>query len=116
MSRISRYRASVSAAAMAMIVGACTSASTPEPVTSPFPALPPPPMAEQPAASCEQGNASWAVGKLADDELVAKVLSDTGAKHSRILKPGMMVTMEFDGTRVNIRVDNDKKVLAVTCG
>jgi hypothetical protein len=96
-------------------LSACTAAPTPETAASPFPALPPPPMAE-PAASCDQSKASWAVGKAADETLVAKVLSDTGAKHSRILRPGMMVTMEFDGTRVNIRVDNNKVVLGVTCG
>jgi hypothetical protein len=56
------------------------------------------------------------MGKTADDALVAKVLSDTGAKRVRMLRPGVMVTMEYDGTRVNVRVDNNKNVLAVTCG
>ena len=96
-------------------LSACTAAPTPETTASPFPALPPPPMAE-PAASCDQAKGGWAVGKPADEALVAKVISDTGAKYSRTLRPGMMVTMEFDGNRVNIRVDNNKIVLAVTCG
>ena len=38
------------------------------------------------------------------------------AKRTRVLKPGMMITMEFDGTRVDVRVDNNNVVLAVTCG
>jgi hypothetical protein len=105
------------AAVLFMSIGlnACSAASTPKPAASPFPALPPPPMAE-PAASCDQAKASWAVGKPADDALLAKILQDTGAKRTRLLKPGMMVTAEFDGTRVNVRVDNNNVVLAVTCG
>ena len=105
----------LSTAIFSIGLSACTAAPTPEKATSPFPALPPPPMAE-PAASCDQSKAEWAVGKTVDDALLAKVLSDTGAKQSRILRPGMMVTQEFDGTRVNIRVDNNKVVLGVTCG
>lgn len=106
----------LAAAVLSIALSACTAAPTPESTASPFPALPPPPMAEQPAATCDQDKGSWAVGKPADEALVAKVLSDTGAKHSRMLRPGMMVTMEFDGTRVNIRVDSNKVVLGVTCG
>jgi len=113
-------------------LGACSSTSTQEPAVAGMPALPPPPMAEpvataepateassstpEPAASCDQDKGGWAVGKVADADLLAKVLADTGAKRTRVLKPGMMVTMEFDGTRVDIRVDNHNVVLAVTCG
>jgi hypothetical protein len=78
---------------------------------------PPPPVANpEPAGSCDASKGSWAVGKVADEALQAKVLSDTGAKHMRFLKPGMMITAEFDGNRVNVRVDNDKIVLSVACG
>ena len=105
----------LAAAILAVGLTACTAAKTPETAVSPFPALPPPPMAE-PAATCDQDKGSWAVGKPADEALLAKVLNDTGAKRTRVLKPGMMVTMEFDGTRVNIRVDNNNVVLSVACG
>jgi len=116
MSKPVRCLAATAATLTLMVgLGACTAGPTTETVASPYPALPPPPMAE-PAATCDQDKGSWAVGKAADETLVAKVLGDTGAKRSRILRPGMMVTMEFDGTRVNIRVDNDNLVLAVTCG
>ena len=105
----------LAAAVFSIALSACTAAPTPESPASSYPALPPPPMAES-AASCDASKGSWAVGKPADDALVAKVVADTGAKYSRMLRPGMMVTMEFDGKRVNIRVDNNKVVLAVTCG
>ena len=121
---------------LAASLAACSSTRTAEPAVAGMPALPPPPMAEPvatndpvtepasdsstsvpgPAAVCDQGKGSWAVGKVADAVLVAKVMADTGAKKTRMLKPGMMVTAEFDGTRVDIRVDNNNVVLAVTCG
>ena len=56
------------------------------------------------------------MGRIADETMMSKLLNDTGAKRIRRLKPGMMVTMEFDGTRLNVRVDNNNKVLSVTCG
>jgi Peptidase inhibitor I78 family len=116
MSNHLRYPARTMVAfALSFGLNACTAAPTPEPSASVFPALPPPPITE-PAATCDQSKGSWAVGKPADEALLAKILSDTGAKHTRVLRPGMMVTAEFDGTRINIRVDNNNLVLAVTCG
>jgi hypothetical protein len=34
----------------------------------------------------------------------------------RVLRPGMVITREFNGARLNIRVDNEHKVLSVSCG
>jgi hypothetical protein len=34
----------------------------------------------------------------------------------RVLRPGVMVTQEFNGMRLNIRVDTERKVLATSCG
>lgn len=114
---ICRRSAIYAAAAFVLSVGlnACSSTGGSDSSASPFPALPPPAMAE-PAASCDQSKASWAIGQQADEALMKKIIDDTGAKHARKLRPGMMVTMEFDGTRVNVRVDNNDKVLSVTCG
>jgi hypothetical protein len=137
MSKFSSYRSLTPAGLLLTVsLAACSSARTAEPAVAGMPALPPPPMAEpvatnapvtepasdssasapEPAAACDQGKGSWAVGKVADAALVAKVMADTGATKTRMLKPGMMVTAEFDGGRVDIRVDNNNVVLAVTCG
>jgi len=125
------------AIALSISLNACTMNSTPtvaEPAPPPSAGLtsepgyagPPemagnttvPPAAQpsEPVMTCDQTKASWAVGKVADDALLAKVLSDTGAKYTRVLRPGVMITMEYDGTRVNVRVDGSKKVLSVVCG
>ena len=42
--------------------------------------------------------------------------ADAGAKTVRVLEPDQMVTMEFDGERLNIEVDATKKIVAVRCG
>lgn len=84
-------------------------------------APPPPPMAagepnEESAMGCETKPGQWAVGKVADDTLVAKVKADTGSDRVRVIRPGMAVTMDYREDRVNLDVDADNRVLTVRCG
>jgi hypothetical protein len=76
------------------------------------------PVATAPAADrqCDASTLGWAVGQVADDALVERARTEAGAQSVRVLRPGMMVTREFNGTRLNIRVDNERKVLATSCG
>lgn len=85
------------------------------------PAPPPPGMdepgqAEESAMTCNADPGQWAVGKVADDALVAKVKADTGSDRIRVIRPGMMVTMDYREDRVNLDVDDDNRVLTVRCG
>ena len=43
-------------------------------------------------------------------------MAASGAKVVRVLRPGMMVTMEYRGDRLNLRIDGQGKILSVTCG
>lgn len=91
-----------------------------------FAAAPPPPPMQDPAANqdvaeeaamtCEDKPGKWAVGEIADDALVAKVKADTGSERVRVIRPGMMVTMDYREDRVNLEVDADNRVLTVRCG
>lgn len=87
-----------------------------------FAAPPPPPSmdeatpVEEPAMTCDAKAGQWAVGKVADEALVAKVKADTGSDRIRVIKPGMMVTMDYREDRVNLDVDKDNQVLTVRCG
>jgi hypothetical protein len=65
--------------------------------------------------TCEAEKGLWAVGKIADEALVAKVMADTGSTQVRVIKPGMMVTMDYREDRVNLDVDADNRVLSVRC-
>ena len=97
--------------AMSTGLGACTVTPVSAATASNPPAEPPPK-----PLNCDESKARSAIGLPLDDALLAKVLADTGAKKSRILKPGMMVTNEFDGARVNLRIDTQRIVLGITCG
>jgi hypothetical protein len=68
------------------------------------------------AAVCDATSLSWTIGKVADDALVERARSDAGAQTVRMLRPGVMITNEFNATRLNIRVDNDRKVITTSCG
>jgi hypothetical protein len=92
-----------------------------------FAAPPPPPAMDEPgttepatnedaAMSCDAKAGQWAVGNVADEALVARVKADTGSDRVRVIKPGMMVTMDYREDRVNLDVDKDNKVLTVRCG
>ena len=49
-------------------------------------------------------------------DLIEVIKAATGADSVRVLKPGMMVTMEYSDSRLNLRVDEHGTILAVTCG
>ncbi len=76
----------------------------------------PPPAAEEAPMTCDAKKASWAVGKVADDALVAKVKADTGSDRYRVIPPDTAVTMDYREDRVNIDVDKDNIVTNVRCG
>jgi hypothetical protein len=69
-----------------------------------------------PVAACDATHVAWAVGQVADDALVEKARVESGSTSVRVLRPGMVITREFNGARLNIRVDNEHKVLSVSCG
>lgn len=87
-----------------------------------FAPAPPPPaledegIREKPPVICNEEAGQWAVGQLADEALVEKVRTDTQSKQVRVIKPGMMVTMDYREDRVNIDVDEENRVTAVRCG
>ena len=62
----------------------------------------------------EAGRAS--IGEEATPEVVERIRQQTGSRVVRVLKPGMAITMEFNGERVDIRVDAQNLILGVTCG
>ncbi|HEX5692993.1 MAG TPA: I78 family peptidase inhibitor [Arenimonas sp.] len=107
-------------------VSACATPSqdppAPEESADGFDAPPPPPEMQDPGTSeeeamtCDAKPGQWAIGKVADDALVAKVKADTGSDRIRVIKPGMMVTMDYREDRVNLDVDAENRVLTVRCG
>ena len=68
------------------------------------------------AASCDPLQAQWIVGKPVGEKEAEQARKDAGAKTVRILKPGQMVTMEFNASRLNIDVDEKDMGVAARCG
>lgn len=116
-----------------VLLAACSQPSTPgapepgtsTPATTP-PAAPvasapatPPPADDDPAvppASCDATRAQWAIGQSLDEALLERARVDAGAGQVRSLKPDQVVTMEFNGERLNVDLDAAGNVTGVRCG
>lgn len=68
------------------------------------------------AMSCDAEAARSVVGQTASADLVEQARSAAGAETARTLKPGEVVTMEFNGNRLNLDVDASNTVTNVRCG
>jgi hypothetical protein len=66
--------------------------------------------------ACAAEPARWAIGAVATAEVLERIRVDSGAQVVRALKPGQVVTMEYNGARVDVRVDAGNVVLGVSCG
>ena len=68
------------------------------------------------AMTCDAAKAQSAIGQVATQAVVDKVVADSGARNARVIKPGMAVTMDFREDRVGINVDAENKITSITCG
>ena len=66
--------------------------------------------------SCSAEAAQGYVGQKAERSVVESAVKASGAKSVRVIEPDMMVTMDFRGDRLNIRVDATGKIIAIECG
>ncbi len=66
--------------------------------------------------SCNAEAAQGYVGQKAERSVVESAVKASGATSVRVIEPDMMVTMDFRGDRLNIRVDEAGKIIAITCG
>ncbi|RST49473.1 peptidase inhibitor I78 [Variovorax sp. MHTC-1] len=91
-------------------------ASAPAPMPSPAPAPVAAAPAPAPQAQCHADGAKFAVGEPASAQLETAARVRAGAESVRILKPNQVVTLEFNGGRLNLVVDARNRVTAVRCG
>jgi hypothetical protein len=68
------------------------------------------------AKICDASKAQSAIGQVATQAVVEKVVADSGARNARVVKPGMAVTMDFREDRVGINVDADNRITSIACG
>lgn len=79
-------------------------------------AQPAPPAPPAVATACDDSQAQWAIGKKVSEADVEQARKDSGAEIARTLKPGQMVTMEFNANRLNLDLDDTGAVTAIRCG
>lgn len=89
-------------------VGACSS-------------MPPPPdaVATAPgtgAGSCNAGPVAWAVGREATADVVERAQRESGSATTRVIGPGVMVTMDHREDRLNLDTNERNVITRVRCG
>jgi hypothetical protein len=67
-------------------------------------------------AGCQAEPAQSVIGQVATAAVVEEARQRAGARSARVLRPGQVVTMEFDATRLNLDVDAASRVVRVRCG
>lgn len=80
------------------------------------PAPPAAPAAPTTPGICQAEPARFAVGQGLSPGLVEEARRRSGASQARVLRPGQVVTMEFNAARLNLLVDEGQRVTAVRCG
>ncbi|KRD41984.1 proteinase inhibitor I78 [Acidovorax sp. Root275] len=69
-----------------------------------------------PGGICNAQPAQSAVGQNSTASVVESARVRSGAQMARILRPGQIITKEFDAQRLNLEVDGNGRILAVRCG
>lgn len=106
--------AAVASLGMAALMAGCASHG-PAPAAAPSPTQSQP-QAPAPDMLCNAQPAQAAVGQSSTASVVESARAQSGARMVRILRPGQMVTKEFDTQRLNLEVDANGRILAVRCG
>lgn len=102
---------------LATSLPACSARSEPAGSGSPHPIRPSPPLAPSEGGdSCVAADAQLAVGQLASEALLESSRVAAKARVARFLHPNQQVTMEFNGSRLNLKLSDRDIVLEVSCG
>ena len=106
--------AAMASLSVAALMAGCASHGQ-APAAAPAPTQPQA-QAPVPEALCNAQPAQAAVGQSSTASVVESARGRSGARMVRILRPGQMVTKEFDTQRLNLEVDANGRILAVRCG
>lgn len=66
--------------------------------------------------SCTSSAVEHFKGKTATPELLEQARQQAGASTARILTPDSVVTLEYNGQRLNLNVDDQHVITRVSCG
>jgi len=94
-----------------------TACSTPPKSTEESKAVvdPVPQVADGGTVNCNPDVLAQFNGKVASEALVKQAVAKSGAKHVRVVKPGMAVTMDFREDRLTINVNEKNEIERIGC-
>lgn len=65
---------------------------------------------------CKAEAAQGLVGRDGSEAVVKQAMTASGAKTVRVIPHDGMVTMDYRGDRLNIQLDEQGKIVSITCG
>ncbi|WP_111414952.1 I78 family peptidase inhibitor [Billgrantia lactosivorans] len=79
------------------------------------PAPRPPQVSEQEDA-CGAQRVQDRIGRRFDEALGESIRRESGAASLRIIRPGHAYTMEYQGDRINVHIDDNDTITDIGCG
>ncbi|MGQ4878020.1 I78 family peptidase inhibitor [Billgrantia sp. LNSP4103-1] len=77
---------------------------------------PKPPQVSERENACGAGRVQDRVGRRYDEALGDSIRRDSGAADLRVIRPGHAYTMEYQGDRINVHVDEGGTITDIGCG
>lgn len=69
-----------------------------------------------PSLGCTSSAVEHLKGQTATPELLEQARQQAGASTARVLTPNSVVTLEYNGQRLNLNVDAQRVITRVSCG
>lgn len=66
--------------------------------------------------TCDAGPLQSQIGQKATPSVMEDLRTRSGSASARMLRPGQVVTMEYNATRLNLIVDDKDVMTAIRCG
>ena len=66
--------------------------------------------------TCDAGPLQSQIGQKATPSVMEDMRTRSGSATARLLRPGQVVTMEYNNTRLNLIVDDKDVMTAIRCG
>ncbi|OLO05164.1 MULTISPECIES: I78 family peptidase inhibitor [Salinicola] len=76
----------------------------------------PPDVKPVPADACGAQTVGSLVGTMLDDDVRARIADRSRAADIRVIEPGQAYTMDYRSERLNIKVDDQRKITDISCG
>lgn len=68
------------------------------------------------AGACDAGGLDYAVGKILTSDLESKLKSEAKAAKVRVAAHDGMISMDYSSERLNIFIDEARKIIRINCG